>query len=172
MFVNKFFNFNKEYENLTTAGITGGYWIDAGCGRGAYTIPLSKLVDKVLALDLNTANLLQLQKKIEQEQIANIRLKQGDLRDRDEYKDKKLQGVLFAFSIHYQTNIEFLKELLKEKESQKGFKLVIIEYTRTTPVYWVPHPYPVEKILSKLSNIQQKAEIKFKNNRYYILVLE
>lgn len=163
--------FGKEYENLIIAGINGGRWIDAGAGRGAYTLPLAQLVDEVLAIDINKGNTNRLKEMIKQLELSNIFVREGDLTDIENYKEK-IQGVLFAFSLHYQTDITFLKELLKEKKSKESFKVVIIEYIRIKPVSWVPHPYPPKKLLIELSSMQQKAEIKFRNDRYYILVLE
>ena len=172
MAIRRIFNSEKEYTNLLKAGIKGGYWIDAGCGHGAYTIPLAKLVDKVLAIDINRSNLNYLEKRMERETIATIELQEADLQDIDVYRKKDIQGVLFAFSLHYQPDISFLQEILKEKESKTNFKMVIIEYTRATPVYWVPHPYPEEKIIDKLTASSKKIQMKFKNDKYYILVIE
>ena len=75
------FGFEKEKQNLLKAKIDEGEWIDAGCGQGAYTIPLATIVTKVLGLDKNEGNLERLERRIKENRIDNIRLKKGDLAD-------------------------------------------------------------------------------------------
>ena len=167
------FGFEKEKQNLLKAKIDEGEWIDAGCGQGAYTIPLATIVTKVLGLDKNEGNLERLERRIKENRIDNIRLKKGDLADISEYRYDSLRGVLFAFSLHYQKSLEFLLDIFQEKKEQEGFKIVIIEYVRRTPVPWVPHPCPPEKLEQILKQSAVfKMNIVFQNERYYIGILK
>lgn len=164
-----FFGFEKEKQNLLKANIDEGKWIDAGCGQGAYTIPLATIVTTVLGLDKNEGNLERLQRRIKETHIFNIRLKKGDLTAVSEYRLEGLRGILFAFSLHYQKNLDFLLDILQEKNDQEKFTIVVIEYVRRTPVPWVPSPCPpekIEKILQRSSDY--KMNIVFQNDRYYI----
>ena len=43
----------KELMNLQKTEISEGRWIDAGCGQGAYTVPLSTIVDSVLLIEIH-----------------------------------------------------------------------------------------------------------------------
>ena len=164
--------YEKEKENLLKAEIKKGHWIDAGCGHGAYSIPLSQLVDFVTAIDINRKALEHLQKVINKSHISNINLIQGDIRELDNYKLIDIEGILFAFSLHYQKDLEFLLNLIT-KIGNKQLRIVIIEYTRTTPVSWVPYPYPPQKLMNLLNkNDSLELGLRFQNNRYYILTAD
>ncbi|MHA1228688.1 MAG: class I SAM-dependent methyltransferase, partial [Candidatus Hodarchaeales archaeon] len=62
-------DFNHNLQQLKMCSIKGDVWIDAGCGTGTYTIPLSKLVTKVIGIDRNYQNIQQLYKKLSNENI-------------------------------------------------------------------------------------------------------
>ena len=162
--------FVKENKNLQKAEIMGGNWIDAGCGQGAYTIPLAMIADSVLAIDKNPGPLKSLEKRILGLGLTNIQIKEDDLQNIEIYKRKNVQGILFAFSLHYQHNIDFILQILENKKEEKNFKIVIIEYTREKPIFWVPYPYPPE-VVKKLFEERKNyiATVKFRNERYYIL---
>ena len=152
--------------------IRDGTWIDAGCGQGAYTIPLATQVEKVYAIDQNKKAIQVLNSRLQQLEITNVECTQASFNDIRQITEKNCQGVLFAFSLHYQENIEFLTEILQEKETQEHFKIVIIEYMRTEPVYWVPNPCPPEKVINKIpKNGSYRLEINYQNDRYYILTM-
>ncbi|MFW9928608.1 MAG: hypothetical protein ACFFD1_04380, partial [Candidatus Thorarchaeota archaeon] len=48
---NTIFGYEKENINIQRIQIKDGLWIDAGCGSGAYTIPLSFYANSVIAID-------------------------------------------------------------------------------------------------------------------------
>lgn len=163
----------KEFQNLQKANISGGTWIDAGCGQGAYTIPLSGLVDSVLAIDQNNSNLRILQNKINRFHVTNVTIKQGNFKDLKLYEEGYFNRILFTFSLHYSKDLGFLQEILKLKKKQDNFKIVIIEYTRTIPVPWVPYPCPLPKIVQLISELDDyESNIKYQNNRYYIVEIK
>ncbi len=169
MTTSKIMGYDKEIYNLQKANISGGTWIDAGCGQGAYTIPLSSLVDSILAIDQNSSNLRSLQNKLTRLHITNISTKEADFRDTTIYKSGVFNNVLFTFSLHYTSDLSFLQDILRLKKDQMNFKIIIIEYTRTSPVPWVPHPCPLhklEQLVAKLDDYEIKN--KYENNRYYI----
>lgn len=165
--------YEKEFQNLLKANISGGTWIDAGCGQGAYTIPLSSLADSVLAIDQNSSNLRSLQNKLTRLRIANITTRQADFRDLKLYGEGDFNRILFTFSLHYSSNLSFLRNILNLKKDQDDFKIVIIEYTRTIPVPWVPYPCPIHKIIQLVAESDNyEVETKYQNNRFYIVEIK
>lgn len=160
----------KALKNLKLLNLKGGIWIDAGCGVGAYSIPLATYVDNVIALDTNTSSLEILEKERNINKIKNISIKNKDFNKELKNYNERIDGILFAFSLHFQPDINNVLlnsyEILKEKSG----KLVIIEYERHTRVPWVPYPLPEEKMLKLLKeNHFNESDRIFKNNRYYIL---
>ena len=165
--------YERELQNLNRAKIRGGVWIDAGCGQGAYTLPLAILTDKVYAIDQNRAAIQILKSRLQQEELKNVECKQGNFNDSTIFLEKKIEGVLFAFSLHYQEKIDLLVEILQAQSTQEHFRIVILDYMRTEPVYWVPKPCPPSKILHMIENNSlYKAEINYQNGRYYILTID
>ena len=71
----------KELLNLKRTEISEGRWIDAGCGQGAYTMPLSTIVDSVLAIDRNPSNIKHLQNRLKRKGIKNVEFLQIDFTD-------------------------------------------------------------------------------------------
>ena len=55
--------------------------LDLGCGKGTFTLPLSKIVKRVDALDISVQMIDYLNNKIESEKITNVRTIQEDWLD-------------------------------------------------------------------------------------------
>lgn len=68
---------NKGLEFLKKIGIKSGQTVlDFGCGKGNYTLPAAKIVEKegiVYALDKNSEKLVQLGERAEKEGLTNIK---------------------------------------------------------------------------------------------------
>ncbi len=152
--------FQQIVEQLKQCKIEGGIWIDAGCGNGTYTLPLSSIVSQVIALDRNKNNLTYLESKISTE--TNIIPQQFDFNRPSWYKHV-VDGILFGFSLHYdpvhETALDHAYQQLK-----KGGKLVIIEYSSNSSVPWVPYPLPLKKLIPILKNLAYE-DIKIINER-------
>ncbi len=58
---------------LSQLNITEDTVIDFGCGIGYFTIPISKLVKKVIAVDLSESMLVELGRRIETENIELVK---------------------------------------------------------------------------------------------------
>ncbi len=144
--------FQQIIERLRQCEIRGGVWIDAGCGNGTYTIPLSNLVSEVIALDKNWNNLSYLESKIPFE--TNITTQQFDFSNPSWYKDL-VDGILFSFSLHYDpihsTALNHAYQQLK-----LGGRLVVIDYSSEKSVPWVPFPLPQHELISILENLSFK----------------
>jgi ubiquinone/menaquinone biosynthesis C-methylase UbiE len=88
---------------LREIGIKKGYTVlDFGCGRGHYTIPMSKIVGNigmVYALDKNKSVLSELEKTIAEEDIKNVELI-NDIKDTS-LKDNSADVVLCYDVLHY-----------------------------------------------------------------------
>jgi len=68
---------NKRLEFLKKIGIKSGQTVlDFGCGKGNYTLPAAKIVEKegiVYALDKNSETLVQLGERAKKEGLTNIK---------------------------------------------------------------------------------------------------
>ena len=158
---------NKNLQQLQLCDISGGTWIDAGCGRGTYTFPLATLVDMVIGVDKSSTLISRLNNsntnKAVSFQTVNFEF--------EELSSEPVDGVLFAFSLHYlkhpEKTIRNALTCLRNNQSS----IIIIEYTTRVPVPWIPHPIPLKKIESILKESFDgvEANLVFKNDRYYIL---
>jgi ubiquinone/menaquinone biosynthesis C-methylase UbiE len=144
----KSWKFNRVSEQLRVCKIKGGVWIDAGCGTGTYTIPLATLASRVIALDKNSRDIELLKKQMSGQ--TNIK---PMLLDFNRYSfNEKVDGILFAFSLHYTKDPK--KALTNAfNHIKKGGRILIIEYSRKKPVSWVPFPQQKEKLINVLVNI-------------------
>lgn len=138
----RFKDSQNEYQQLQSAKIIGDVWIDAGCGSGTYTLPLSRIVSLVVALDNDPRNIDSLSRKLPQD--SKIKLYLHNFND-PSWPISNVDGVLFAFSLHYPPSP---KKALKNAFAhiKAGGTLVVIEYVSKIVVPWVPNPVPVEAI--------------------------
>lgn len=160
--------YDKCLDQLKLCKINGGIYIDAGCGTGSYTFPLSTMVDKVIAIDKSSSTISRLKNSYNEDEIEFYK---KDF-ETDELYHNKVDGVLFAFSLHYLENpLIALKNALFNLKKLQGC-IIIIEYVRRDPVPWIPIPFPISKleaILSILDEIKLNSELIFLNSKYYIM---
>jgi ubiquinone/menaquinone biosynthesis C-methylase UbiE len=107
---------------LREIGIRSGQRVlDFGCGKGDYTIPLSKLVGNqgiVYALDKNNSARIKLKKKTEAKNVKNVKLISN--KNRFYIKDKSLDVVLCYDVLHYMNlqdrrmAYDYIRKVLKE----------------------------------------------------------
>ncbi|MHA1974342.1 MAG: class I SAM-dependent methyltransferase [Candidatus Hodarchaeales archaeon] len=157
-------DFNHNLQQLKMCNIKGDVWMDAGCGTGTYTIPLSKLVTKVIGIDKDAHAIQQLHKKLSDE---NIELIHGDF---NQYPyPEKVDGVLFAFSLHFQ--LDQNKTLFNAFNRLKSNgTLIIFEYNQRNPLPWIPYPCPKEELQNILESIGfKRISLIYDDDRYYIL---
>ncbi|UCE12454.1 MAG: class I SAM-dependent methyltransferase [Candidatus Heimdallarchaeota archaeon] len=158
-------NYQRILKQLKLCDISGGVWIDAGCGRGSYTFPLASLADKVVAIDNNPYNISFLKSSLPSN--SNIEVFKKDFTY--EVWHEPVDGMLFGFSLHYDPT--------PQKALQKAFTqlkpdgtIVILDYVRTDPVPWVPFPLPIFKLRSLLEEVGfYQIETIHQNNRFYIV---
>jgi ubiquinone/menaquinone biosynthesis C-methylase UbiE len=163
-------NYSKAIKNLELLKLKRGIWLDAGCGEGTYAIPLSFLVDKVIAIDTNENYLKILKGYIKNYEITNIDAKLFDFNNKFNFSADVLDGILLAFSLHFQKKFDSVLMNSYYKLKQKVGRIVIIEYETEHSVPWNPYPITEEKMAkhletAKFSNISGI----FKNSRFYIL---
>lgn len=142
-------NFEQIVEQLKQCEVQGGVWIDAGCGNGTYSFPLSTLVSEVIALDKNKNNLSYLESKITSE--MNIWTQHFDF-SKPSWNSSLVDGILFSFSLHYDPEHRIALEHAY-RQLKPGGKLVVIEYSSEKSVPWVPYPLPQEELISILETI-------------------
>ena len=104
---------------------------------------------QVIALDKNKHNLTYLDSKITSE--TNIITKQFDFIS-PHWFEQLVDGVLFGFSLHY--NSTHSKALENAYQQLKyGGRIIIIDYSSSVSVSWVPYPLPSEKATSILKSL-------------------
>ncbi|MFW9930817.1 MAG: hypothetical protein ACFFD1_15620, partial [Candidatus Thorarchaeota archaeon] len=109
-------------------------------------------------------------RKIKTMKISNISIINSDFSKGFNLNNNYVSGILFAFSLHYHTNIDRIISKTEVILNKNDHKLIIIDYNRKTPLPWVPYPYYLNKMIDILKNVKFiKIKILFSNNRYYIL---
>lgn len=156
--------YDKNLGQLRMLGPIDGDWVDAGCGAGAFTLPLATLVSGVKAIDIQAETLERLRARVPD----NVTCIQGDI-----YKDALTQdatagGVLFAFSLHYRANrmtaIQNARRALVP-----GGQIVLFDYDFRAPRPWVPVPLSLKRAESLLKEAGFTPEVIYTNSRFYIL---
>jgi len=142
-------NFQQIVELLKRCNIKGGVWIDAGCGNGTYTFPLSTLADQVIAIDKNSNNLNYLNSKISTE--TNIQTKEVNFNEANWF-DQQVDGIFFGFSLHYHP-IHQVALTNASNQLKIGGTIIVVDYISEKPVSWVPHPLPIVKLSSILKSL-------------------
>ncbi len=77
--------------------------LDFGCGKGNYSIPAARIVNKegiVYALDKNSETLIQLEKKIKKEDLTNVKAIKSSKKSETNLKDNSIDIVLLYDIIH------------------------------------------------------------------------
>lgn len=141
-------------------------WVDAGCGTGTFSHPISMLVKQVIAVDRNHARIAQLKEIIPDN--ASISFVISDF-NHDRYTTEPVDGILFGFSLHYQSTPQNALNNAYQQLKTNG-QIVVFEYCRKTPLPWVPYPFPLEQ--SKISLTRSgftSNDVIFQNDRFYIL---
>jgi SAM-dependent methyltransferase len=158
--------FKRIRKQLQLCGISKGFWIDAGCGRGTYTLPLATLASLVIAIDNNPYDISFLQAQLPQK--TNIIVSKKDFTKNLLFQDL-VDGVLFGFSLHFGPNP--LNAILNAFNHLKpGGNIVIFEYTREEPLPWVPFPVPKKKLIKWLEKTRfQEIDTILQNTRFYFL---
>jgi ubiquinone/menaquinone biosynthesis C-methylase UbiE len=141
--------YGKIESDLSQCGPLEGIWIDAGCGNGTYTLPLANLVEKVLAIDQNKNNLLYLESLITQEN--KIITRQHDFTEPN-WSDKLVDGILFGFSLHETPKQLLVLQHAFNQLKIKG-KIIVIDYSSSTSVPWVPYPIPELELTELLTEV-------------------
>ncbi|MFX1252973.1 MAG: class I SAM-dependent methyltransferase [Promethearchaeota archaeon] len=158
--------YQKVLNQLKMSQIHEGTWIDAGCGYGTYSLPLSTLVSRVIAIDEDPHKINYFRSSLPQQ--TNIECYVRNFNE-DELFHELVDGILFGYSLHYQPDpTGALKNACRQ--IKKNGSIVIIDYDRMSPLPWVPHPLPRVKSLKILKEIGFKnLETTFKDGRIYIV---
>jgi ubiquinone/menaquinone biosynthesis C-methylase UbiE len=116
-------------------------WSDLGCGRGTFTIALAELLapgSSIQAVDLDQGSLGRIP---DDYRGVVIRKVCGDLQSPG-LRLSHMDGILMANSLHFiQEQDSFLRKLLSVTN-----RFLIVEYERSRPSPWVPHPVGFERL--------------------------
>jgi hypothetical protein len=123
-------------------------WCDLGCGSGTFTIALAQSLasgSTIHAVDLDQKALEAIP---DQYRGVSIRKVLGDLRS-SSLRLPSVNGILLANSLHFIQNQHlFLTRLLSVTDC-----FLIVEYERSKPSPWVPHPVGFERLFQLFSEI-------------------
>lgn len=158
--------FKSIRKQLQQCGISKGVWIDAGCGRGTYTLPLATFASLVIAIDNNPYDISFLKAQLPQQ--TNIIVSKKDF-TKDRLFHDLVDGVLFGFSLHFEpTPIKALQNAFNHLKPNSS--IIIFEYTRDESLPWVPFPIPEKKLINSLEKIGfQELEIIIQKPRFYVI---
>lgn len=161
---------NRKYERilkqLKKSGISEGVWVDAGCGRGTYTLPLSTLATQVIAIDKNPYNVSFLKSQLPSG--SNIAVYEMDF-NKDLHFSELVDGFIFGFSLHYEPTLSRALNNAFNHLKPKG-KVIVFEYIQPKPLPWVPFPVVKEQLMESLLKIGfYKADIILQDKRFYII---
>lgn len=128
-------------------------WADFGAGRGTFTEALASILGReatVFAVDHDRESVRALEalRDLGAPGLATVVAVLGDFRRPeliDELRGRSLDGALFANALHFVPDAEaVLRRIVRWV--RPGGRLVVIEYDRTSPNPWVPHPLPPAKL--------------------------
>jgi ubiquinone/menaquinone biosynthesis C-methylase UbiE len=140
-----------------------GPWLELGSGSGNNTLPLSKAVDTVVALDRNSRELRELQQKMSQ-----VYPLQADFRVLP-FRAGILGGVFTSFSLHFVEEHALVLHEVAQILRPKGI-LVLVEYQTSEAVPWIPFPLPKKHAFELLHREKfGPIVLHHETRRYYIL---
>lgn len=136
----------------------GEHWADLGCGEGAFTLPLAKVLGSrgsIIAIDRDPDALDKLQNalhKLDGRDVARIDRRLGEITSLPDLP--RLDGVVLGNALHYVAQPAPVLARVNDA-LRPGGRIVLIEYDRADRNPWIPHPIPV----SVLSALAQAAGI-------------
>lgn len=134
-------------KTLISLGLrSGDIMADIGCGIGYFSIPASEIIGtsgKVFALDISPEMLKEVEKKVMELNISNIKT---ILTDGNKLELKNF-GISFAFVSHVLHEIEDKEKLLEEIKSilvNKG-RIAIVEWQKINAEFGPPKEHRLDK---------------------------
>tara|TARA_A100001388_G_C28752314_1_gene492885 strand:- start:35 stop:787 length:753 start_codon:yes stop_codon:yes gene_type:complete len=132
--------------------------LDVGCGTGVITLPISKKVNKIFALDGGFNVIEQLKKNIINNKISNINTINIPF-DKNNFEDNFFDKVLMYAVIHYLDGDKYVKNCIEEliRICKPGGKILIAE---------IPEKNAIENLRNGLLTNKEKQIINnFEKNR-------
>lgn len=131
-----------------------GIWADLGAGKGTFTRALAELIGPqgtVIAVDHDRRAVAQLRGVAQRADPtwAGIAAVQGDMQDPDSIRELDgglIDGALFANALHFTASPGQVLARTARHLRANG-RIVVIEYDRTRPNPWVPHPLPFSRLV-------------------------
>ncbi len=171
----QFFNPNDLFEKFDLQR-EKGLGADIACGYGTFTIPLAKLLNTTIyAVDINAEFLTQVQKKAEEQKLANIITQKADISDPDFKLPEKVQFALL-FNILHCENPELIVKNVKRNLTEEGRIYVIhwrtdIETPRGPPIEIRPTMDDIKILLTNVG-FQMVKEFNSIEQYHYGIIFE
>ncbi len=149
----------------------GSLWIEFGAGYGTYILALQEFISDglIIALELDLRRLKVLKEFIETQGFNKVLILHGDFHH-PPLRLNSCDGVLIANALHFspipQKLIAGACRILR-----KGGKIVIVEYTVSSPLPWVPYPVSKQKLFNLLeAEAFQNIQLLSEDRRTYSVV--
>jgi ubiquinone/menaquinone biosynthesis C-methylase UbiE len=123
-------------------------WCDLGCGSGTFTLALADLL--VAGSTIHAVDLDQRALEVIPEEHHGVAIRKilGDMRS-PSLRLPPVDGILMANSLHFvEDQPLLLKKLLSVTEN-----FLIVEYERSKPSRWVPHPVGFDRLCQLFNSI-------------------
>ncbi|MFQ6125714.1 MAG: class I SAM-dependent methyltransferase [Candidatus Heimdallarchaeota archaeon] len=141
----------------------GSLWIEFGAGYGTYILVLQEYIKDgfVIALELDPRRLKVLIELVETQKLFNVLVLRGDFHH-PPLKLNSCDGVLMANALHFSPTPQKLI-VRAHRILRKGGRLVIVEYSVSSPLPWIPYPVSKQNLFNLLEteafrNIQLLTE--------------
>jgi len=126
-------------------------WVEFGAGYGTYIIALHAFLDNgwVVALELEQKRVDFLKELVMTQGLSNVFIIRGDFYD-SSLQTCSIDGVLLANALHFSSNPQ---EILAEvcRILRDCGVLIVVEYTTSSPLPWIPYPLPKQKLIQLLN---------------------
>jgi ubiquinone/menaquinone biosynthesis C-methylase UbiE len=146
---------------------------DLGCGTGYFTVPISYVVKKVYAIDIQQEMLDYLAKKIRNQHITNIELVLSTNPKTIPLPNESVNFLLSVMTLHeFQDKEKVVKEM--QRVLKPNGKIAIIDFKKQNTGSGPPLEIRIseEQTIKTFKNVGLKEIKRFDLKSYYLLVFE
>jgi len=145
--------------------------LDVGAGTGYFTLPASKLCQKIYALDVSPQMLQYIQERTNEQGVSNVELVQGAI-EQIPLDAQTVDHIIASFVIH---EVEPLQDGLKEihRVLKTGGKVMCIEWEKKEmeqgpPIHHRLYSGDLTKTFEEIGFIVE--QLSFPSEQHYIII--